>query len=104
VDRGKDLPSSFSHFPEELIVGGYQSPILGQKKIPSKSLGDQEPVIMNYAFRSEDSDILAHNTDIQNRIAHNANKMSSKRSGEDVQSTYSWSDSPSPDDSKGIPP
>jgi hypothetical protein len=102
LDRGKGFPPLSSRLPEELIVGGYQSPILGQKNIPSKKLGLEEPVIMNYAFHSEDSDILAHRTNIQNRVTEKKNKISGRTGGEVVQSTYSWSESPSPDDSKGI--
>ena len=86
-----------------LIVGDCPTPILGQKDFPTRNSVYEEPPIVHNAFDSEDSDILAHNTNIQNRLINNTPKKTSvKRDYEGIQSVYSWSESPQPEHSKGF--
>lgn len=80
-------------------AGDYQSPILGGR-VPSST---KEPLavdrdtateVVQPAFQSEDSDILAHNANIQTR----RNLASPRNYGLEkvVNSSYSWSPSPPP--------
>ena len=86
-----------------IVLADCPSPILGQKDFFARNSVYEEPPIMHNAFDSEDSDILAHNTNIQNRIIHNTQKRTSaKRDYEGIQSAYSWSESPQPEYSKGL--
>ena len=86
-----------------LIVGDYPSLILGQKDFPARNSAYDEPPIVHSAFDSEDSDILAHNKNIQNRIINNTQRRASpKKDYEGIQSTYSWSESPQPEISNGL--
>jgi hypothetical protein len=91
-----------------LIIVDFPSPILGQKTISimnNNNLAYEGAAMVHDAFDPEDSDILAHNTNIQNRrIVSSPKKPISKRDYEDIQSAYSWSESPDPEQSKGFIP
>lgn len=102
-----DLTRSFIYSPLSfktvLIVGDCPSPILGKKNFPSRNSVYEEPPIVYTAFDSEDSDILAPNTNIQNRLVNNNPRRTSvKGDYEGIQSGYSWSESPQPEHSKGF--
>lgn len=56
---------------------------------------------MHPIFDSRDSDILVHNPNIQNCFVTPKSRFP-KRDHEDIQSTDSWSESPCPQDSKGL--
>ena len=89
-----------------LIIGDVPSPILGQKRISimnNNNLAYEGAAIVHDAFDPEDSDILAHNANIQNRCTISSpRKTISKRDYENIQSAYSWSESPDPEQSKGF--
>jgi len=88
------------------VLEDYKSPILGQRVPPSpkSSLATYRKTtaeVVQPAFQSEDSEILAHNTTIRNRPkpegqGNPAEKLS-------FNSTYSWSPSRTPQPQKGIP-
>jgi hypothetical protein len=86
-----------------LIVEDCPSPILGKKGFPTRNSVYEEPAIVQNTFESEDSDILAHNPNIQNRLVNNSSKRTSvKRDYQAIQSVYSWSESPQREHSKGL--
>ena len=94
---------SFSFLKTVLIVGDCPSPILGEKGFPTRNSVYEEPPIVHNTFDSEDSDILTHNPNIQNRLVNNSPKRTSvKRDYEAIQSVHSWSESPQPEHSKGF--
>jgi len=78
---------------QNLREGNYPSPILGQKKILAQE--EIRPVLggghFQHAFESEDTDILAHNPQIQNRSVDVVPLIPQKRAHEDTTSVYSWS-------------
>ena len=101
LDQNIHLSSSF--LKTVLMVEDCPSPILGKKDFPTRNSIYEEPPIVHTAFDSEDSDILAHNTNIQNRPMNtNPTRTSVKRDYEGIQSVYSWSESPQPEHSKGF--
>jgi hypothetical protein len=103
-DPSKDfLPGIFIR--RKLIVGGYKSPILGLKMNarPFNKMDHVSPAIVNRVFESEDSDILAHNTNKQNMFKDTvAQEINRKRNRDDDDSVCSWSDSQQHDVLKGL--
>jgi hypothetical protein len=85
------------------LLGDFQSPILGGRAPPSvkHSLAVNRETaedIVQSAFQSEDSDILAHNGAIQGRLIPTTPP---KQPAKHVKSTYTWSPSQAPPTPKG---
>ena len=88
------------------VIEHHQSPILGGRVPPSpkaslRAYQKTTAEVVQPAFQSEDSEILAHNTTIQNRIKPESPGNRAQKGN--VNSTYSWSPSPPPQPQKGIP-
>jgi hypothetical protein len=104
-DPSKDfMPGIF--IVRKLIIGGYKSPILGLKvnTRPLNQMNNVTTAIVNRVFESEDSDILAPNTNKQNirKGDTGPEELNRKRNRDDGSSACSWSDSQHHDVLKGL--
>jgi len=88
------------------VIEHYQSPVLGGRVPPSPKASlrpyqNATAEAVQPAFQSEDSEILAHNTTVQNHIKPES--LGNRAQKANINSTFSWPPSPTPQPQKGMP-